>query len=457
MKEISRRDFLEISGLGVVAFVLGKIPFLEEHADKFTPSFKYIGPYINSLTIKASEGERTGWIDPNDPDRILVGTWEKGIWQTVNGGKDWEQINVPVIKSEPFSEGQSSARDMLTVPGTGETLIVSDYSLAIGSLDDPSSWGKVNLPTDSYAAQTACILPDGRVIVGGVELIWPENKFTGIALTDIQTIKDTIAYNKSNPDSPKNVEWKAITGIFGDERLSYIRTIAHLPPTDAESSGKIFIGGWLGSTFENNGKIPGTGLVCMDDVNFKPILERSFPFEHKLYDAPAGPITGPMCVNSINALRYKGHEIIFVGGEGTGGGNSRIYHPDHPQFQIVVDGVAYPQEVVNCEGLMQSGGGSDCITPQKGIEICKETAEVYVSTAYREISQVSLDDVISGKVINWERITKPPSGQRDMGSLHIMISQGKESNKKPVLLVCRDIWGSGQLPFQQVAVADLTP
>jgi hypothetical protein len=431
MERFSRRDFLKLT-----AFSLAAIPFhrlasvlnLEnpEKVEQYVPEFKYVGPYIDFMRSGQSDGERSGWIDPDNADKMMVGTWMHGLWKTLDAGKNWEQMNIPVLEKSPYGI-PSVARDMITVPGTGETLIVFDYSLALGSVDG-SNWGIVNLPTDSYIAQTACILPCGKVFIGGCDD--PQSKFTGLAMTDITNIKNVIEYNKNHPDSLKSPDWQTVNGIFPMEYWSFIRTIAHLPSLFNTKPGKILFGGWLGMSSSKN---PGTGLYCINDKNFSLIDDCSFPFNHTLDSG----FEASMSINMIKALHYRGHEIVLVGGEGSGGGGS--YNPNYPHFQIIVDGTPYPQEVVNC----------------KGIEISEESGDVFVSTSFKEISHVSLDDILTGNVINWKRITRAPEGQADTGSLHIMLSQNSKKEGVPVLMMCREVWGNGPFPFQQVGVAKL--
>lgn len=448
MKEkLTRRDFLGLVPSAIAAFSLPPWALsLEapEYRENSTPEFRYVGPYIDCIRQGQSEGERAGWIDPDDPDRMIVGTWGHGIWKTLNGGKGWELVDIPTVENSYWGV-PSVARDMVTIPETGEVLIVFDYSLALGSLDN-SQWSCINLPTKSYVAQTVCVLPSGKILIGGFDS--PQSKFTGMAVTDMRTMKNTIKYNKNHPDFPKDVRWKVIKDIFNWEYWSFIRTIAHLPTNDSGSPGKIFFGGWLGMS---NNRSPGTGLICIDDKNFKPIEEYTFPFEQKV----EGDIYGPMAINTIKALYYKGHEIVLIGGEGSGGG--RNDNPERRHFQIVIDGEACPPDIVNCKGLIESGGGSDLIAAQRGIEVCQETSEVFVSTAFKEISRVSLENIISQRLLNWERITKAPEGQKDTGSFHIILSRNKARDSKPALMVCREVWGKGPFPFQQVALANLVP
>lgn len=425
MKEsISRRDFLKLGGIASVSTVM--LPFnlsklnlkTPESKNKFMPTFEYLGPPIIRETKVAdggSEGERTFWVDSDDANKMLVGTWESGLWKTVDGGKYWESVNIPVIQRK--NREPSVARDMMTIPGTKNILAVFDYSLAVGTLNS-KSWKEVKLPTDHWQTQTACILPNGKLIVGGRG--FPN---AGVAITDIKS-----------PSFLTDPYWKTIDG-------GYIRTITHTLSSNQRIPGKIFYGGW--KELENDGTQAGTGLICIDGKDFKVIPEYSHTFEDD---------RGPMSVNTIKTTNYDGHEIIFVGGEGTGWKNGRKFDVTRPSLQILVDNKILSQEQVNPKGLFESGGGSDLITPQRGIVVCEETGEVLISTGFKEISRAPLDDIVSGRKIKWERITKAPKGQTDFGALHMALTK---RNEIPALVVGRKIYGNGYLPFQQVGMADL--
>jgi hypothetical protein len=445
MKEISRREFLKTASINFAALAfMPRDLFQQTHnkqetEKKFVPKFEFIGPPIKYEIEGGSDGERSGYVDPDDADRILVGTWNNGIYETINGGKVWKNINIPTIQKE--NRPPSVARDMLAIPDTKDILVVFDYNLAIGTLGNPD-WNIVKLPSETYVAQTACILPNKSVLIGGSDY-----HSIGIYVAKIDSLKETIKYNKANPNSRKEFEWEAIKGLSSQEYWFFIRTITHVPSKETYSSGKIYFGGWLG--MQNSGVEPGTGLLCMSDdfdEGYKLIKANTHEFADE---------RGNMSVNTIKATDYKGHQIIFVGGEGSGYKNGRMYDSKRPFLQIIVDGNIYPIDKVNCKSLAESGGGSDLISPQRGIVVCEETEEVFISTGFKEISRASLDDIVQGKVITWERISKAPVGQKDFGALHLGLSHSK-TNRTPILTVCREIYGKGMLPFQEVGRACLT-
>lgn len=406
---ISRRDMLKLTG---AAFASALLPFKSAEAgSKFIPAFEYVGPYINNSWTGGSDGERSGFIDPNNADKMIVGTFGEGVLQTVDGGKNWSKVNVPVIQRE---YSPSEPRDIVSIPGTNDILIAMDSNLVRGSFDNPN-WSLIKLPSENWIAQTLCALPDGRILIGG----------TGYPFTSGLAVADS-----------KNFNWKMITGLYSAENEFYIRSIKHF-------SGKIFFGGWFGIT--NDGSRGGTGMFCVDDKNFQPIKE----YEHAFTDD-----RGAMSVNMIEATVHNGREIIFVGGEGTGTKNNRRFNPSRPSLRILLDGNEITQSIVNSKGVSATGGW-DLISPQRGIVISEGTGEVFVSSGFKEISRASLNDVLYGAQINWQRITKPPAGQVDTGALHIRLSHRKNSGT-PALMMCREIYGNGSLPFQQVGIANLT-
>ena len=433
MEKPSRRDFLKTAAVGLLSFALPPEFYelkYESQENKFMPSFKFIGPPIIQENKTGSEGERTIWADSENSDRMLAFTWKNGIWKTSDGGKKWEKIEIPA--SERKGNDKPVARDVVSIPGTKNILVVFDFSLAVGSFEN-NEWKVINLPDGSWETQTAHVLPDGRVIVGGRG--FPS---AGVAISTNKTTNETMSFNKRASRPVENFEWQQVSGLLPNAKDSgfYVRTITSVKE-------KIYFGGWYGKS--NDGTTPGTGLVCIDDKNFKIIPEYSHTFE----DA-----RGPMSINTIKITEYKGNEIIFVGGEGTGVSNNRKFDIKKPFLQILVNNKVLSQDLVNCKELFKTGGESDLITPQRGIVICEETGEVLISSGFKEISRASLEDIISGKPILWERITKAPDGQKDFGALHMVLAK-KSGN--PMLIVGREIYGDGTLPFQQIGVANMTP
>jgi len=372
MSELSRRDFLKVSGSALVGGVLPLDVFHTLSPENKDPLLEWreIGPHLGN-----QDGIRALFVSPHNQNTIVAGTWEKGALQTNDGGSTWNQRLLPHPKDiDPYI---NIVRDMIPLKDD-LVLVLSDYSISVIKLSDPHFNQDVSIEEDKMTSgpQTACVVGDEVIIAG----------FSGVYKTKI---------NKLITHDPTTgvYDWGQPIPV-GSLKTHMIRSVAY----DKEHH-VIYAGGWLSPKDLQTGNLwPGTGLYVSNDGG------ESFT-KHPLHDQMLDP-NGPMSINTIVTLNLRGHDIVLIGGEGNGGGQT--YSPEElPFFRIIVDGKLYDTNLCNNSGLKKAGGYG-LVAPQKGI--------------VASVASFNLDQLIKGEKLLYETVARHDFGEIYFGAGHLCLT-----------------------------------
>lgn len=120
----------------------------QHQVSKNTANWEAIGPkYINSISYNPGNGRVNAIrVDPNDSNKIYVGTPSGGCWKSTNGGQSWNPIsdNLPVIGVTDIAINPNNSDEVYI--STGDGYSSSTYSIGVlKSLDGGQSWNPTNL------------------------------------------------------------------------------------------------------------------------------------------------------------------------------------------------------------------------------------------------------------------------------------------------------------------------
>jgi photosystem II stability/assembly factor-like uncharacterized protein len=106
-------------------------------ADGGLTSWEPLGPGTAGSIVRAIA------IDPNDPDRIVIGSPGGGIWRTVNGGDNWSFVTAGAPSQVVSSLAMAPSNPSILYAGTGESFAVSRGAPGAGmlkSVDGGGTW-----------------------------------------------------------------------------------------------------------------------------------------------------------------------------------------------------------------------------------------------------------------------------------------------------------------------------
>jgi len=212
--------------------------------------------------------------------------------------------------------------------GKGKVIIASDWSTCIYDFyKDGNPLDVAMAPWWLYAGpQTVCKVNDDVMIAGA----------NGMYNTSIENLLD----GTMGDDGYKH--WG------GGITLPDISTFMICSINHDEKSNRVYAGGWTEFKSPSGYVAPGTGLHVSVDGG------KSF-YKYYLYEQMMCP-NGPMAINTIESIWYRGHNLVFVGGEGCSTLTHKYSVKDFPFFFILMDDKLYDLELTNNIGLAQAGG-----------------------------------------------------------------------------------------------------
>ena len=349
---------------------------------------------------------------------------EKWIFATQNGGEEWAKVELAKNPNSPYTAEfeqkypQNTAREIVHLRDDSY-LVVSDKGISVLQFDSSGNPKISNASIDfeqfrrpsenSYRNQILCpqtaLVFDGWVIASGYNA----------------TYRARVSEVLSG-----NLDWSPVE--MEGLRIQHFRTFSQ-----SKRSGMIYAGGW---TYPDK-KRPGTGLYVSHNGGesfekhpfWEQITQHSDAYESQL----------GMLINIIKTIEYEGHELVVIGGEGSGNHTRDGYDQRKPFLEILVDGELYAGDLNLNELALQLG--TDMVSPG-GMVVCYKTGELFLAGYAREIASTSISEIVEGHLsaqkqnesvrkINWVRRSCADSGRRDFGAIELQISH--------------DLWGAPYL------------
>jgi len=442
---VSRADFLRLSRDVLVsgALFLNGVNFSSEKEDlpERILTFTKLGPFnLIEKTSGGSEGVRAVYSSPNNHDKIFAGTWRSGFFVTQDGGKEWTKVELARNPNSPYPAWfeqkypQNTAREIvhlrddsyLIVSDKGISVLqsnssgnpkVSNASIDFEQLGDPS---ETNYRKQILSPQTAIVF-DGWVIVSGY---------------------NATCRTRSSEVLSGNPNWSLVK--MGTLDIQHFRTFSQ-----SKKTGVIYAGGWI----YPDKKGAGTGLYVSHDAGES--FEKHPFWEQITQHIDAYESQRGMLINIIKTIEHEGHELVIIGGEGSGNHTRDGYDQRKPFLEILVDGELYAGDLNLNELALQLG--TDMVSPG-GMVVCHKTGELFLAGYAREIASASISEIVEGhlftqrlnnrvKKINWIRRSRDDSGRRDFGAIELQISH--DSWGAPYLIASGQTW---EKPLRPVGV-----
>ena len=417
MEKISRRTFMKLGGISS-AFLFTRninIDKLTNPEDKFM-DFREIGPNFS----ERGDGVRSIFVNPQNSNEIVVGSFMSGSFYSYDGGNNWQNFILP--NNENIDANLNTIRDIILLD-SNHILMVADYSIMTMSIGhDPGRTSNGNIESEKLSGgpQTACLIGDEVVIAG----------YSGFYKTKTKKLLESQNFGSY-------YDWGESKKI-GDLPFSMIRSLKY-----DNLNNILYAGGWMSPKDEYTGQLwPGTGLYQSFD--------RGETFQkHSFYDLMIDP-KGPVSINSIESIRFKGHDIVIIGGEGV---SPEIQaSPDvWPVVYILVDGAMYDKQLTNNYGLVNQAGVG-LITPQRGIIASQLTEKLYISSYSGNIVTVNLDSIINREFLDWTNITPNRNGENLFSSGHMRLTHSDREYLQ--LTVGGQSWSGARMPVP-VRTADI--
>src|SRR5215216_6132691 len=76
-------------------------------------------------------------VDPHDPDRIFAGTFNRGIYRSLDGGDSWESVGSGLADARVLSIAISPCEQ---VAGHSVVYVGTEPSMLLRSTDDGATW-----------------------------------------------------------------------------------------------------------------------------------------------------------------------------------------------------------------------------------------------------------------------------------------------------------------------------
>ncbi len=384
MTELTRREFGKILlSAGGSLFLPDRLLDALPEKEALSLKWKEIGP-----SLKNNDGVRSLIINPRDPEQILASTYDKGTQISNDGGSTWNTLAVP--HPADISSNTNTARDMVPLRDNC-VLLLADYSISVYKFGDEQVKIDASISENKMSGgpQTGCVVGSDLIIAG----------FGGAYKTSLSRLMNHTngIFDWGKPIPFENLSFHMIRSIAYDQKNRLIYAGGCLSPKD-EETGRLW---------------SGTGLYISKDGG------KSFS-EHSLHDQMKDP-NGLMSINTITCLNYKGHDLVLIGGEGNGSGQ-RYSGEELPFFRILIDGKLYDRVLCNNQGLSEACGYG-LVTPQRGIVADPQLGIAFISMFGAEIAGFNLDDIIEGRKIDYQVVTKPKFGETYFGAGHLCLTR----------------------------------
>lgn len=121
------------------------------NSTKYSSGWKCLGPFKSQ---SHNIGRATAvWVKPNNTNYILIGTRASGIWKTINGGQDWENITdrtLPTIGIQSIAV--SPINDSIIYATTGFSgSYTNNYGIGIIYSNDAGMTWHIDNPPNGYS------------------------------------------------------------------------------------------------------------------------------------------------------------------------------------------------------------------------------------------------------------------------------------------------------------------
>lgn len=445
MKEFGRRDFLKFTSI---------LPFygFYRHLDKYleinngielgesdiNPVITELGD-INLLKNEGSPKDGTNGFRASfvsEDGRTILGGTEMGKYHLSNDfGENWKNCDFSIVNRPMYS--QSAPRDIVkftSSKNTDKLLLINDFNIDIlfkGNGDEYFSENVFPIYGEGRTIQTAICLPNGIIVAGGNSLVG------GIFTATEDKLLDLIKFNKLNESNKKEFYWENLYEL-GNPRQSLVRNIFF-----DTTKNVVYISGWASP----DNRLPiGMGVLCLDAKNLN-VINHPYNFKDDLGDMP---------VNTLNVIHYNDSEIVVQGMERSGIYKKEGYqeHNNTNFLKIWVNGKILDDQIVNTRRLAKYGNGWDIVSCGSGgteTIVINDKKYLAVCMLGGGICVVPLDDVVTGKNLNWQSITYAPPGQSGFNAFRAK-TVTNPLNKKQELIVSRLSWkGGGAQRFARIS------
>ena len=149
---------------GAMGAQLGKVPVFDQAVDPTDAEIVYAASQVGLYkTIDGGrawariydDNVRTVAVNPTDPQNVLAGVHEKGLFMSRDGGEDWRMVGAGL-------EPNGSHHDIVFDPSNSLNVYVSDLLSGVyRSLDGGETWMKINNGLRTRAATGLAVSSDG--------------------------------------------------------------------------------------------------------------------------------------------------------------------------------------------------------------------------------------------------------------------------------------------------------